>query len=429
MRTYLDKDTRDVNSLDAKKVAMLFQLKTEENIKSSRSTADIDLNNMAVETIYNDENNTPLLYIVNMGNDKGFVIISATKKAHPIIAFSEKGTFDIDQNIGSENMVNNYKEQIEEAISSDDDSYRKEWALFEKEYNGGVSRATSTEIEAMIQAEINRKTALGYTYIGKLSALPYYLPQNEYEAVIRDIAAHTNPAYNYEEVSLFFIKSYDFQRVDKLTSTEWHQLSPFNVGTLNGYAGCVPIAVAQIAYYHKHPNNYSWSQIYTVPVLNTGFDYFIRDIRNKCNVIYDTDGTSATYNGAYNAFSSLNYHPTKVEAPGAEHLRNEITANRPVYMQGENTSTGKGHAWVCEGYLNKKYQAVISMIDAFGDGDPYFDYPISVNPVNDEMYGEFFYMNFGWGGTNDGWYRSNAYNPHAPNNSYTYNQKIILVRK
>ena len=61
------------------------------------------------------------------------------------------------------------------------------------------------------------------------------------------------------------------------------------------------------------------------------------------------------------------------------------------------------------------------MIDAFGDGDPYLDYPISVNPVNDNMYGEFFYMNFGWGGINDGWYRSNAYNPHDPDYSYTLN--------
>jgi hypothetical protein len=70
------------------------------------------------------------------------------------------------------------------------------------------------------------------------------------------------------------------------------------------------------------------------------------------------------------------------------------------------------------------------MIDAGGDGNPYFDYPLNVNPVNDEMYGEFFYMNFGWlEGKNNGWYRSNAYNPHDPDKSYVNDQKILLVRK
>jgi len=427
---YLDKESHDVNSLDAKKVAMLFQLQNDDNIELSRSATEINLDEMIVETIYDEESNTPLLYIVNKGNNNGFVIVSATKKAHPIIAFSESGTFNVEHNIGSETFVNNYKEQIKEAVLSGDNSHQKEWALFEKEYNHRASRASSAEIEAMIQAEINSKTALGYTYIGKLTALPYYLPQNECEAVIRDIASNTNPAYDYEEVSLFFIKTYNFQKVDKLTSTQWHQFYPFNVGTFNGYAGCVPIAVAQIAYYHKYPTErYNWSQIYSNPVLNAGFDHFIKDIRNVCSVIYDDDGTSASYNDAYNAFRTLDYNPLKQEVPGAEYLRQEITANRPVYMRGENTSTGKGHAWISEGYLNKKYQAVISMIDARGDGTPYFDYPLSVNPVNDDQYGEFFYMNFGWGGDNDGWYRSNAYNPSSPNKSYTYNQKLILVRK
>ena len=426
---YLDKESSDVNSLDAKKVAMLFQLKNDENIKSSRSVTDINLDDMSVETIYDEENNTPLFYIVNKGNNNGFVIVSATKKAHPIIAFSESGTFNVEHNIGSETFVGNYKEQIKEAISSDENFHQKEWALFEKEYNHGGSRASSAEIEAMIQAEINSKTALGYTYIGKLTALPYYLPQNECDAVIRDIASNTNPAYDYEDVSLFFIKTYDFQKVNELTSTKWHQGYPFNIGTPNGYAGCVPIAVAQIAYYHKYPNSYNWSQIYANPVLNASFDSFIRDVRRFCTVTYNDDSTSSTYDYAYDAFRSLGYTVTKQTSPGAEYLRNEITASRPVFMRGENTSTDKGHAWICEGYLNKKYQAVISMIDARGDGTPYFDYPLSVNPVNDDQYGEFFYMNFGWGGQNDGWYRSNAYNPHAPNYSFTYNQKLLLVRK
>jgi len=424
----IEKTSRSVNQVDAKKMAILFQKKQTNN--PSRSTIDWNMEDVSVETL-SDNNNIPLLHIVNMGNNNGYVIISATKNAHPIIAFSEKGSFNSELEIGSETYINQYKEEIQDAYLEDNpEDYATEWALFEKGNDEITSRATPTEIEVMIQAEINKKTALGYTYIGKLSALPYYLTQNEYEAVIRDISSHTNPSYDYEEVSLFFIKSYDFQKVDKLTNTEWHQYSPFNVDATNGYAGCYPIAVAQIVYYHKYPNTYNWNLIGNVPILNDEFKKFILDIRNKyCKVKYD-ETTKAEYEDAYNAFRDLGYIVTKEETPGAEHLRNETTAHRPVLMRGKNNDTGKGHAWVCEGYLNKKYQAVISMIDAGGDGNPYFDYPLNVNPVNDEMYGEFFYMNFGWlNGNNNGWYRSNAYNPHNPDKSYVNEQKILLVRK
>lgn len=424
----IDKESRSINQIDAKKMALLFQKKQANN--SSRNAINWNMDNVSVKTL-SDDNNTPLLHIVNMGNDNGYVIISATKNAHPVIAFSEKGSFNSDEESGSETFINQYKEEIKESYQKENSEiYTAEWALFEKGHEETASRATPAEIEAMIQAEINQKTALGYTYIGKLSALSYYLPQNEYETVIRDISSHTNPAYDYEEVSLFFIKSYDFQKVDKLTSTEWHQHSPFNVDAPNGYAGCYPVAVAQIVYYYKYPNTYNWNLIYDEPVLNDAFKTFILDIRNEyCKVIYD-DTTKAEYEDAYDAFEDLGYIVTKEESPGAEDLRNETTAYRPVLMRGKNNDTGKGHAWICEGYLNKKYQAVISMIDAGGDGNPYFDYPISVNPVNDEMYGEFFYMNFGrQNGTNNGWYRSNAYIPQNPQKSYLSNQKILLVRK
>ena len=424
----IDKKSRSIDQVDAKKIAILFQKKQVND--PSRNAIDWNMDDVSVETLF-DDNNTPLLHIVNMGNDNGYVIISATKKAHPIIAFSEKGSFCHELEIGSETYINQYKEEIMDAYTKENsEDYATEWALFEKGDSDITSRATPAEIEAMIQAEINKKTALGYTYIGKLSALPYYLPQDEYEAVIRDISSHTNPAYDYEEVSLFFIKSYDFQHIPKLTSTEWHQGSPFNVDAPNGYAGCYPIAIAQIVYYHKYPNTYKWNLIYDNPVLNDAFKTFILDIRDKyCNVKYD-ETTKAEYEDAYDAFIDLGYIVTPKETSGSEHLRSETTAYRPVLMRGKNNNTGKGHAWICEGYLNKKYQAVISMIDAMGDGDPYFDYPISVNPVSDEMYGEFFYMNFGWAnGSNNGWYRYNAYNPNNPNKSYPNNQKLLLVRK
>lgn len=48
-----------------------------------------------IETI-NDENGTPLAYIINY-EDGGWVIVSAIKTYHPILAYSEVGSFSLDR--------------------------------------------------------------------------------------------------------------------------------------------------------------------------------------------------------------------------------------------------------------------------------------------------------------------------------------------
>ena len=62
----------------------------------------------------------------------------------------------------------------------------------------------------------------------------------------------------------------------------------------------------------------------------------------------------------------------------------------------------------------------------------YSDYPVTVYPPStlaNGIYGEYFYMNMGWGGENNGWYRSNTYNASDSEHSYTTDQKIITVEK
>lgn len=53
-----------------------------------------------VTTIY-QENGVPAMYVVNYGEDEGFVIVSATKDTEPILAFSDSGSFNIDNIEGS----------------------------------------------------------------------------------------------------------------------------------------------------------------------------------------------------------------------------------------------------------------------------------------------------------------------------------------
>ena len=436
----IDKDAVSLTSQDAKNVASLFRSKNGG--ASSRSASALASESTNVETILDSTTSEPLLYIINWADDGGFVVVSATKKCFPVACYSETGNFSLDADPASKSYLEGYKSLVRDALNDTSDSlrirYALEWSVFEKSDTASAdvcSRATSSVIQDMIDEEIAAKTTLGYTYIGKITAAADYLTATDYAALIEDVSTHTDSDYDYEEVSLFFIKTYTSTCIGPLMGTEWSQEEPFNVGASNELAGCVPIAVGQIVYYHQYPEDrYDWDEM--TSIYSDAFEYFILDIRNLCNVEYNSDATSSTYSDAYSAFKSLGYTATKNTSHTATTLSTSIKSSNPVYMQGVNSDTGIGHAWVCEGYENIAYKGVISMIPdvkysiVSTSSSLYQEYTFSITNttlINTDDYGNFFYMNMGWGGDNNGWYRSNAYIDDEY--SYLDNQKVILVEK
>ncbi len=424
----IEKDTKSISISDAMKMAR--KLISSEGV--SRATYSDDI---TIETIQDYITNTPLLYIINYGSDNGYAIISATKNYMPLLAFSDKGHFNQSDISGAAEYIDKYKEDIISSISDKSDSLRNkyslDWAVYENNKNDLqiTSRSTSSDL---INAEIKKKEALGYTYIGKLSALSSYLPADEYNTVVMDISQHTDATYDYEDVSLVFVESFNYEEKGPLIGTRWGQREPFNVDAPNGYAGCVPIAVAQILYYYQYPSKYNWSNIYMYPVSNDDFNYFIKDVRSLCKVEYKEGATGSNIKKARSAFIDLGYNATISDYVGVDILRNEITNSRPVFLRGDNGDTG--HAWVCEGYQHQKYKATISMIidKKYGrpnTGSKYFDYELFINPTSakdDTSTREYFYMNFGWRGDDNGWY---IYNGYSNRTNYTKNQKALIIQK
>ncbi|MFK1992545.1 C10 family peptidase [Bacteroides fragilis] len=103
-------------------------------------------------------------------------------------------------------------------------------------------------------------------------------------------------------------------------------------------AGCVPIAIAQIAKYYEWPVTYSWTHI---PLrCNTNmeddefFKKFIKDIRSFSKVTYKDKATGATMGNAVKAFKKLNYSATPMDYKRSETIQ-EIQNNRPVFMGGD----------------------------------------------------------------------------------------------
>lgn len=87
----------------------------------------------------------------------------------------------------------------------------------------------------------------------------------------------------------------------------------------------------------------------------------------------------------------------------------------PVYMRGEDGSDG--HAWVCDGYKYIRDMGMATLIP--NPKDPrfrleekspngYMAYGLYINQISANA-GEYFHMNFGWGGGSDGWYNRNVY--------------------
>ncbi|MGM9803285.1 MAG: C10 family peptidase [Muribaculaceae bacterium] len=419
----IEREKPVISADDAQNVAYLFFNKGN---KVPTKTGQ----NMSVEIISDQSTGRPLLYVVNFGDNNGFVVVSASKKCTPILAFSDKGSFDSSDSSAAKIYIDSYKSAIKEAYLDTSDSlrlkYALQWASYEKRLP--VTKSISYELSQKIQAEVQRKEALGYEHLGNITAAQYFLPESNYQSLLQEMRDVTDPQYDYTEVNQFFIKSYDYESIGPLLQTEWHQDAPFNIDAPNGYAGCVPIAIAQIAYYYKHPDWYFWEKIPLCPGIEyeANFVSFITDIRNICNAKYYNDRTSVSSSDAENALIELGYGVVKYGTISYNTLYPQISNNKPMFLNGY-LRNGDGHAWVCDGYMNRRYEASISFVPSENDprfrvdripGSIFVDYDTfaySPSWLNEDQYGDFFHMNMGWKdsgngkGNGNGWYKNGVY--------------------
>lgn len=216
--------------------------------------------------------------------------------------------------------------------------------------------------------------------------------------------------------------------------------------TINGVhcvTGCVATAIAQICYYYKYPRYsfgyvaYKYDGVNVLRVMysdSAAFDYTImpnqikastsQEARKEVSRLGYMVGVSVRmqYNtsagggsGAYtqdvpnamvtnfhyqNGMSLINRGQGVTEANYMKWLRDELKANRPVYMHGSSlTGDGNdraGHAWVCSGYQTD----------------------------NENLY----FMNWGWEGDGNSWYNLGANNMPISGRGYNFNQGQGYIR-
>ncbi|MDR0750233.1 MAG: C10 family peptidase [Tannerellaceae bacterium] len=199
--------------------------------------------------------------------------------------------------------------------------------------------------------------------------------------------------------------------------TNWNQTYPYNSqcpvascsSSYNGRypAGCLIVAVAQILAYYRVPSSLDWTSILASPMVTGSSSStvinqvgnLIANIGTSLNTNYDCGGSSAYLSAAPSVFSSYGVITNGLISFSLPAIVSSLQNGRLVLIYGETTS-GIGHAWVCDGYKRHVYSST-----------EYYDY---------------LDMNWGWGGTSNGFYY--MYSPPSFNaGSYTFTNNLKII--
>ena len=317
----------------------------------------------------------PLIYIFNINETKGFVLVSGDNAALPILGYSTDGAFDAANiPINATKWFEGYRSELRSIVENDlqaDDNIKDKWQQYER-FNG--AKAQLRGVVPLITTTWDQS--------------PYYNAQ-----------------------------------------------CPYYTQTTRSVTGCVATAMAQVMKFWNHPaqgtgfHSYSTTQYGTLSANFGGTTYNWSAMPNKvtsgnsavatlmyhCGVSVDMSygASSGAYvvdasrpTGALTAENALKtyfgYSPNLKGVLKSNYtntqwislMKTELNARRPILHAGFG---GGGHAFVCDGYDDSDY----------------------------------FHFNWGWGGQSDGYFWHSALSPGSTgtgggSGSYNSNQQIII---
>lgn len=379
----------------AKEVALNFFNRTYRSENYLLRTENQNETTVASTETIKDFNNQTGIYIVNI-EPEGYVLVTSNSKNVPIVAHSEKGIFEFD-----ENSPDGLKSWIAENIIFND--------ILE----------TMEPIE-----EIDKQW--------------YYLSEGRMP-LPGEIDDDGNGSGGDSGWTVRYSHTVN-EQIGPLIQTTWGQNFPYNLYTPNNNpTGCVAVAMAQIMKFHQWPNNLNWPNMPNQPwdsTLSNEIASLMLDIGTNVNMNYSATGSGADSEDARNAL--VNNYGYSSTATYSSYDFNTVSQeikmyNRPVYMDGyhsyethgtwfwEYTTYHDGHAWVCDGY-KQQYDVYIH-----NEGTQY-EYTSQENRY------EWLYMNWGWNSSGNGWFFKNylwvngvniLVDGNTVNPNFQYNRKCI----
>ena len=359
----------------AREAAATFMQQKQSSVLTPRMAAQSPSMQIAANTGY--------YYIYNVGNDNGFVIVSGDDRTNPILGYSTEGHFDatkVPSNMQA--MLDGYAAQLQRL-------------------------ATMSDVEAATVLAAPRRAQSVNT-------------RNSIAPLITTKWDQATPYWNHCPQ---FMNSDD--------EADGYELA---------YTGCVATAMSQIMYFHKYPaeitqeipsytftysdGNYNYGT-YTMDALPpTTFDWeHMRDTYTGAEDEVYTDAVAklmlyvgcsvkmqygVSSSGAYTddipkGFGYFGYG-SKIafridydQQSWDDLVYNELAAGRPMIYNG-TAGSGGGHSFICDGFEA----------------------------------GDYFHINWGWGGMGNGYFQLSIMNPSASgiggsSSSEGYNMKQNVI--
>lgn len=370
-------------------------MKASKNFLSER-VGDMGAKNMALTLTYTeyDENGTPLFYRFQVG-DKGFMIVSATDLATPVLAYSLESNFV--EGTTADFYCKKYKEDLSYLVKNPSSALKtsKLWNRYLSDNYSVNSPKGNPCVEPLVTTTWTQET--------------YYNTQ-----------CPMNPEADFD----------------------WDLRAP---------VGCVALTMANILYYYRFPYN-GYGSVYYFPreyddetgelvyaypaeyanfaqgnynyncmansldSYNGEMEKLIHHCGISVQMSYGHDGSGSQSEKALVALQN-HFHFSQnaqfqeisdVVIGNADSLmylwvnkaKAELDGHRPIFFSGNSASDG-GHAWIVDGYTT-----------------------IADNDGNENTY---FHVNWGWAGYDNGFFLINNQNTHGSGNFNETGSESMMV--
>lgn len=438
LASLLISSTKDsITESEAINIAKLSTLLRNTNTKSAelREVENvIEISNDAGETA---------MYAVNYKNKQGYTLISATKNFYPILAEVATGQFNDDiYKTGVSVLVDGYIAGISHVKTLPADSvakFRTMWKIYEKQVVPNVATTKLNEFDTFLTNQLHEWAETSHDFY-PLSEAQSMLPESVYLSFCAAAEGMSNPEYDYMTYAFVVetIDRYEYNPNNYLITTQWDQLEPYNHSCeYLGYGrydtlGCGAVAMGQIMKYYQWPT-LSWSWNDMPDKLNgstdgeTPLSQFLYSIALKIQEEGEPLNSSNTYN-VYRSLCNDYGYSCSIINHSQSRVITSIQNSRPVFMRGRMPNETYGHAWICDGYGLEQQRVVYTLYVIAASNT--LEYVTACDPYCDEVLslGYYFHMNWGWGGTDDGWFIDGPYTTSV--NGYTVDRKdIVDIRK
>lgn len=363
-------------------------VKVSKNFLSER-IGSMEAQNYSIELVYTEyaENGTPVYYRFQVGQ-KGFIMISATDQVSPVLAYSLESNFT--NNPAVAYICGKYKTQIAEVMANPaPKSANAEWQRYLSDNFQIRAPKSNNSVEPLVtttwnqspfynsecpfnpQASYNddKRAPVGCVALTMANIMFYYrYPESGYGSV------YYIPREYDDDGNLIY--TYPPQYANFGTATYNYDAIPNNLTSYN-------YSLARLLYHNGVATQmgYGWDgsgtqSEFALQALQNYFSYAqLAQFQHITDVVADTN----------NATLLRQWENQLVE---------ELDANRPIFYSGASKSAG-GHAWIVDGYTT---------IDST----------------------HYFHVNWGWGGSDNGFYRLKNMNSSGYGNfNYQFSEDMM----